>query len=91
MTFCKIFESDTYGQILVMKDIVDGFPAVSVRFVPEGMGLSGPDLKSTHEDEDKAWAGVDKVFDSITLHVAESTVAAVVEIADGLRKTEMVD
>ena len=71
--FCKIFESKVYGQILVTKDttVEDGHPQVSVKFIPKGLGVCGPDFAFSDEDEMVAWEKVDSLFDKIDLEQAE--------------------
>lgn len=71
--FCKVFNSEEFGQILVMKDTLeDGCPAVFVKFIPEGFGLCGQDFSFDDDDEDVAWEKVDKFFDEIDLEKAEA-------------------
>lgn len=84
--FCKIFESKDFGQILVIKDSnEDGNPAVSVKFIPDGFGLCGPDYAFTDEDEYVAWEKVDKLFDGIDLGKAESIAKEISEMTSAMR------
>ena len=71
--FCKIFESEEYGQILVIKDTNEKHqPQVSVKFIPQGLGVCGPDFAFSDEDESVAWDKVDRLFNNIGLDEAES-------------------
>lgn len=83
--FCKLFESEKFGQILVMKDTRDdGAPAVFVKFIPQGMGVCGPDYAFNDDNEDDAWDKVDKLFDSITLESCEKIAAEVTMMTRGM-------
>lgn len=85
--FCKIFESEECGQILVIKDTRedDGAPSVFIKFIPEGMGVCGPTYSFTDEDEDVAWGKVDKVFDKIDLDYCENTAKEFNDICAGMQ------
>lgn len=83
--FCKVFNSDEFGQILVMKDVrEDGYPAVFVKFIPKGFGLCGPDFAFTDDDEDVAWKKVDKLFDKIDFEKAEALAKEVCEMTKNM-------
>lgn len=71
--FCKIFNSETYGQILVTVGTDDrGTPSVSVMSNPEGCGVCAVSLKFKDEDETLAWEKADKAFEKFDLQYAES-------------------
>ncbi len=82
--FCKIFESEEYGQILVIKDTNEKHqPQVSVKFIPQGLGVCGPDFAFSDEDEDLAWEKVDKLFDSLEFEQVESLAEETTHMALG--------
>lgn len=65
-TFAKLYESQTLGQIVVMKDSNDeGDPSIKFFFQPEGFGVCCFLLNFTAVDEDAAWAKCDKAFDKV--------------------------
>ena len=78
MSFAKIFESKTCGQILVTKDTNDdGDPCVTVMFDHQGDGMENAEiflgLIKTHfgfDSDEKR----DSVFDRIDIGKAESVV-----------------
>lgn len=71
MSFAKIFESETLGQILVVKDTNDdGDPCVVVMFDPQLEGLENIKTKFGFDDEDRR----DHIFDRVDLEKAESVV-----------------
>ena len=78
MSFAKIFESETLGQILVMKDTNDdGDPCVTVMFDHQLCGTEDTEiflgLIKTHfgfDDDEKR----DSVFDRVDIGKAESVV-----------------
>ena len=83
--FCKIFESEVYGQILVIKDTNEkGYPQVTVKFIPEGLGVCGPDFAFSDEDEMVAWEKVDCLFDKIDLEQAEGIAKNVNDVFMGI-------
>ena len=83
--FCKIFESKTYGQILVKLDIDDeSYREVSFSFNPEkighgGLGICECAVKFKGQDEDQQHENSRKYFDEVNLEFAE---AYVKQIAD---------
>lgn len=83
--FCKVFNSEEFGQILVMKDTrEDGCPTVFVKLIPEGFGLCGPDFAFTDNDDDVAWENVDKLFDKIDFEKAEALAKEVCEMTKNM-------
>jgi hypothetical protein len=83
--WCKILESEKYGDILVVADTSeDGYPSVSVKMVPEGLGICGPNYEFTDEDENKAWEKVDKLFSRIDIEKAESIAKELHEMTRGI-------
>lgn len=82
--FCKLFNSDKYGQILVIADTNSkGHPSVCIKVVPEGMGICSPEYSFTDDDEMVAWEKVDKLFESIDLTMAEKIAEEVSSMVDG--------
>lgn len=79
--FCKLFNSDKYGQILVIADTnSEGHPSVCVKLVPEGMGICSPEYSFTNEDESVAWDKVDKLFESFDLAMAEKIAEEICDV-----------
>lgn len=71
MSFAKIFESETFGQILVMKDTNDDDdPCVTVMFDPQIEGFENIKTRFGFEEDERR----DRVWDDITLEKAESVV-----------------
>ena len=71
MSFAKLFESESLGQILVMKDTNDDDdPCVTVMFDPQLEGLENIKTKFGFDDEEHR----DRIFDRVDLEKAESVV-----------------
>lgn len=69
--FCKLYQDDEFGQILVMIDDFDAAgPEIRVSFAMSGYGICSEVFKFTDDDEgwDKAEAG----FDAFTFEDAWS-------------------
>lgn len=68
--FAKIFNSDKFGQILIVTDIDDlGAPALKVSILPEGLGVCSTLVSFT--DDDKGYEHLDKAFTGIDETIAE--------------------
>lgn len=67
--FTKLFESDKYGQILILQDQTD--PKLSIMVYPEGFGII------TLSNEYESFEDCDDVFDSIDSDMAN-------ELASGI-------
>ena len=67
--FTKLFESEKYGQILIIQDQSD--PKLSIMVYPEGFGII------TLSNEYESFEDCDDVFDSIDTDTAN-------KIADGI-------
>lgn len=72
--FAKLYESALYGQILVKRDNSNEKcdPEVRFYFKPPGLGLCSTAL--TFADNDEGDANADKIFERVTLELAEETV-----------------
>lgn len=71
MSFAKMFESETLGQILVMKDTNgDDDPCVTVMFDPQIDGMENIKMHFGFDSDEKR----DSVFDRIDIEKAESAV-----------------
>ena len=71
MSFAKLFESESLGQILVMKDTNDDVdPCVTVMFDPKIEGFENIKVGLGFEDDERR----DRVWNDITLERAESVV-----------------
>jgi len=83
--FCKIFQSEDYGQILIMNDTnVDDRPSVQIKFnCMEDFGVCSID--AVFNDDDKGHDSADKVFESMT---EEKATKAVAKVVDDYLKTE---
>jgi len=69
--FAKTFDSEIFGQILVMKDISDdGYTCVVVVFDPQIDGVQVFKSQFGFEDESRR----DRVFDDASVEKAESVV-----------------
>lgn len=71
--FAKMFESEEYGQVVVMNDDLDGLPAVVVFFQPEGMGVCKAALKFS--DDEEGYDKCDAAFEKVDLELAESIIS----------------
>lgn len=62
--FCKLFETDTHGQILVLRDEGEEGPEVRFFFRPPGLGTcsAAVGFKATERGEDQA----DQLLEDIT-------------------------
>ena len=77
--FCKVFTFDDIGQVLVINDEnEDGNPSVSIKFIPDGLGLCGPSF--SWKSNDKGYEQCDKFFDSVTSDTAYSKAVEVVKL-----------
>lgn len=84
--FCKVFNSEKYGQILAIADTNDeGYPALIVKLQPKGMGICGPEYKFTDSDEQEAWRKVDKLFDDFNIDKAEKIAEELNKICDKMQ------
>ena len=79
--FCKIFQSDEYGQILVVNDTNDdGRPSVQVKFnALSQFGICSID--AVFNDNDAGYAAADKAFKTMT---ADNAIKAVANVVDSL-------
>lgn len=74
--FAKIFETEEYGQVLVVKDINDvGNPCVNVSSEPEGYGVCTMGI--SYKDNDDGWEKQEAYFDSFDLADAEKAAKAI--------------
>jgi len=62
--FCKLFESETHGQILVKLDRnEEGNPEVRLFVSPEGLGVCS--LAAWYSDDDEGWDKAEEWFGRI--------------------------
>ena len=80
--FAKLFESEKYGQILVIKSTDDTEkPEIKFSCEPEGFGVCSIGAKFANTDE--GWANRDSQFDKITLERAEAGAGAIFGLVNG--------
>ena len=71
ISFAKIFNSDSYGQIVVLKDEdLDGIPSLKFMIRPEGFNTCM--MGTSFTDDDIGYEKLDKAFDETSLQFAES-------------------
>jgi hypothetical protein len=79
--FAKLFDSEKYGQILVLMTSGDlGEPAVELYFRPEGLGVC--QMKLGFEDSDDGWDKADVAFERFELKPLEKYVK---DFSEGLK------
>ena len=77
--FAKMFDSERFGQLVVMIDTNDvGDPVIFVYGNPENLGTYSVGIG--FPDEDEGWDNRDSVFADLTLEHAESIAAPIFEI-----------
>ena len=69
--FAKIFESETYGQILVKQDQSE--PEIEIAVYPDGFGIVA--VTMSHDDFNVS----DSVFDNIDIDFAEGIAKSIFE------------
>lgn len=75
--FCKLFETEEYGQILVKLDMnTEDSPEVRIYFQPEDLGVCSVAL--THDDNDEGWERAEKSFNSVDEEKAKTIVGKLV-------------
>ncbi len=78
--FCKLFNSEKYGQILAIADTDEqGYPSVQFKFQPKDLGVCGICSSFKDDDEDEAWYKVDLYFNSLDLPKAEELVGKIID------------
>ena len=81
--FCKLFEDDLIGQILVVNDDnEDGKPEVKFSFTPKHLGVCSFSVKFPKSDD--GYADCDKAFDGMD---KETSVIAVRHFLDQMKLT----
>lgn len=80
--FCKIFNHEEIGQILVMHDSGEDGPEIGISFVPEGLGVCRVALKFSNTD--KGWDNSEKAFESIGL---DTVVESIESTINGLKES----
>ena len=88
MAFAKLYETEKYGQILVMKNHAgeDG-PEVAFHFEPEHQDLGVCAVRIGFPETDQGHDGCDKLFEEINQERAEGAVySATKEISDFMPK-----
>lgn len=71
--FCKIYNSEKFGQMLVMMDLDDkGQPAVFLKFIPAGMGVCDPIFSYSDDDKGTAWDKAEKAYKQMDKDLCES-------------------
>lgn len=80
--FAKLFETEKFGQILVVADTNDeGDPAVVVSVMPPGLGVCA--VKLCYPDTDDGWAKRDDTFRAIDEAGACDIAAAAFKQSEG--------
>lgn len=82
MTFAKIFESETIGQLccIAAAENDESHPEIRVFCVPKNLGVCSSAL--IFSDTDAGWAAQEKAFDELTLKAAENIAMPVIEMAN---------
>lgn len=80
--FAKLFESEKYGQILVVKS-TDDYDKPSIKFScePEGFGICS--ISANYADTDEGWDKRDVEFEKITIERAEAGAEAIFGLVNG--------
>lgn len=77
--FAKLFQSEKYGQICVIKQGNDDLiPEIRFFVEPETLGVCQKAL--TFEDTDEGWDSCDKAFETIDVGVAEIAVKDIFDL-----------
>ena len=87
LEFCKVFNSKTYGQMLVIIDSdPNTYPAVAFKFAPKGLGVSTLSYPFEDEDEVDAWDKADELYASFDFAkceaLAEEITGITIKMAD---------
>jgi hypothetical protein len=79
--FAKIFESERFGQLLVVAGTGDdGEPELKITGKPKGFGLSS--ICVGFPSTERGWLGLDNSFEKMDLEAAESAVTDMFEFAN---------
>ena len=79
--FCKLFETDAHGQILVKLDVNDkGVPEVRFYAQPEGLGVCS--IAVSFSDDDAGWDLADKAFAKSDADFAVKQLEPIFKMAD---------
>ena len=85
--FCKLFEDDKIGQILVVNDDnEDGKPEVKFSFTPKNLGVCSFSLKFT--EDDKGYADCDNAFNDVD---KETSITAVRQFLGDMKLSALGD
>lgn len=71
--FCKVFNDQIVGQVLVMNEDVDGKPAVVIYFTPRNLGICNSAFKFS--DNDNGYKQCDNLFYEIDYDKAVAIVS----------------
>lgn len=77
--FAKLFDTDIYGQILVVIDEGDEGPEVRFSFTPAGLGVCSQAIKYSQESED-GWNNAQNFFDSIDETIAIESIKPTIDL-----------
>jgi hypothetical protein len=81
MAFARLFESEKYGQILMVRDASDdGRPFIEVSVEPGGYGVCSSKL--TWEHSELGWNLMETYFEGTTLEVAEDLAKEIIDLLD---------
>ena len=64
--FCKVFNTEDLGQIMVMKDTGDNGPEVTVYFQPENMNVCSMSTYWKNDHADVQWQKCNSTFEMMT-------------------------
>jgi hypothetical protein len=79
MSFAKIFESKTHGQILVFKDLDDEYkPAIKVAVEPDEFNTCYINL--SFSDDDEGFDKRDLGFEKFNLEMAEKSAKQILDL-----------
>jgi hypothetical protein len=73
--FAKLFESEKYGQLVVILQSADeGNPEIRLFFKPSGLGVCSI-AASFKDDSEQSWESCEKIFNDFTIETAEGMAA----------------
>lgn len=82
--FAKLFETEKYGQILVIKNKDDdGFPQVQFNVYPKNMGICASAIGFPKTSQ--GWSDQDACFDSVDEQTAVNAVYDIFVFSEGLK------
>jgi len=75
--FCKLFETEEYGQLLVLFDTNEECkPSVKILFTTNGLGVCS--VGPTFEDTEEGWSEAEDLFERLDEDVATNMIRVLV-------------